>query len=204
MRRKLLFLLFFCIATIAKAENEPVITLNVEVNEAKITLGFEVSTPNTKLSIDWGDGVLVETETIQTPDPYLNATDVVVTPKGEGLIKIYGENIVYFSCAPNAKEAKVTALDVTKAVHLTELYANTNKLTSLDVSKNTKLQILYCGGNPITALDLTNNISLIYLNANDMGINKLDVSKCPELDYLSFNNNKLEALDISKNTKIQN
>ena len=61
MRRKLLFLLFFCIATIAKAENEPVITLNVEVNEAKITLGFEVSTPNTKLSIDWGDGVLVET-----------------------------------------------------------------------------------------------------------------------------------------------
>lgn len=203
MRRKLLFLLFFCIATIAKAENEPVITLNVEVNEAKITLGFEVSTPNTKLSIDWGDGVLVETETIQTPDPYLNATDVVVTPKGEGLIKIYGENIVYFSCAPNAKEAKVTALDVTKAVHLTELYANTNKLTSLDVSKNTKLQILYCGGNPITALDLTNNISLIYLNANDMGINKLDVSKCPELDYLSFNNNKLEALDISKNTKLK-
>ena len=68
MRRKLLFLLFFCIATIAKAENEPVITLNVEVNEAKITLGFEVSTPNTKLSIDWGDGVLVETEIIQTPD----------------------------------------------------------------------------------------------------------------------------------------
>ena len=62
MRRKLLFLLFFCIATIAKAENEPVITLNVEVNEAKITLGFEVSTPNTKLSIDWGDGVLVETD----------------------------------------------------------------------------------------------------------------------------------------------
>lgn len=203
MRRKLLFLLFFCIATIAKAETEPVITLNVEVNEAQITLGFEVSTPNTKLSIDWGDGTLVETEVIQTPDPDLNATDVVGTPKGEGLIKIYGENIVYFSCAPNTGETKVTAIDVTKAVDLTELYVNTNKLTNLDVTKNTKLQKLYCDGNPITSLDLTKNVALTYLKANTMEINELDISKCPELDYLSCNANKLEILDISKNTKLR-
>lgn len=203
MRRKLLFLLFFCIATIAKAENEPIITLNAEVNEAQITFGFEVSTPNTKLSIDWGDGVLVETEIIQTPDPDLNATDVVGTPKGEGLIKIYGENIVYFSCAPNTGETKVTAIDVTKAVDLTELYVNTNKLTNLDVTKNTKLQKLYCDGNPITSLDLTKNVVLTYLKANTMEINELDISKCPELDYLSCNANKLEILDISKNTKLR-
>lgn len=41
MRRKLLFLLFFCIATIAKAENEPVITLNVEVNEQRSHLALK-------------------------------------------------------------------------------------------------------------------------------------------------------------------
>ncbi|MCS2959060.1 hypothetical protein NXX53_22920 [Bacteroides salyersiae] len=104
------------------------------------TLDFEVSTPDTKLSIDWGDGVLVETDVIQMPDPYANATGVIGIPKGEGLIKIYGENIVYFGCVSKVDEAQVTAIDLTKATDLTELYVNTNKLSILDISKNTKLQ----------------------------------------------------------------
>lgn len=75
---------------------EPIITLNVEVNGMERTLDFEVSTPDTKLSIDWGDGVLVETDVIQMPDPYANATGVIGIPKGEGLIKIMAK-ILYIS-----------------------------------------------------------------------------------------------------------
>ena len=56
MERKLLFLLLFCIATIVNAKSEPIITLNVEPDGSERTLEFEVSTPNTKLFIDWGDG----------------------------------------------------------------------------------------------------------------------------------------------------
>ena len=74
------------------------------------------------------------------PDPYANATVVVGIPKGEGLIKIYGENIVYFGCTSKVGEAQVTAVDLTKATELTELYVNTNKLSTLDISKNRKLQ----------------------------------------------------------------
>ena len=69
------------------------------------------------------------------PDPYANATVVVGIPKEEGLIKIYGENIVYFGCTSKVGEAQVTAVDLTKATELTELYVNTNKLSTLDIAK---------------------------------------------------------------------
>ena len=203
MGRKLLFLLLFCIATIVNAENEPAIVLNVEVNETERTLEFEVSTPNTKLSIDWGDGVLVETEAIQTPDPYANSTEITGTPKGEGTIKVYGENIVYFGCTSKVSGAQVTAIDVTKATELTELYVNTNKLSVLDLSKNTKLQKLYCHTNPLKSIDLSSNTALTYLNCNDIEAENLDISKCTVLETLYCNNNKLKTLDISKNVLLK-
>lgn len=80
-----------------------------------------------------GDGYWVEVwEIIQTPDPYLNATDVVgVMLLKEGLIKSMARTFIYFSCAPNAKGSKSDRFGCYKAVHLTELYANTNKLTIL-------------------------------------------------------------------------
>lgn len=59
------------------------------------------------------------------------------------------ENIVYFGCVSKVDEAQVTAIDLTKATDLTELYVNTNKLSILDISKNTKLQKLYCHTNPL-------------------------------------------------------
>lgn len=203
MRKKLLFLLLFCTVMVANAENVPTITLCAEVNNEERTLGFEVSTPNTKLFIDWGDGVSVETDIIQMPDPYANATEVTGTPKGDGVIKIYGDNIVYFSCTSVVGKAQVTSVDVTKAVELTELYVNTNKLTSIDVSKNTKLQKFYCHNNPITSLDISKNSALTYLNANEIEIDKLDISKCPELESLYCNLNKLKEIDISQNAKLK-
>ena len=203
MGRKLLFLLLFCIATIVNAKNEPIIMLNVEVNEAERTLEFEVSAPNTKLSIDWGDGVFVETEVIQTPDPDANPTEITGIPKGEGLIKVYGENIVYFGCTSRVDGAQVTAVDVTKATELTELYVNTNKLSALDISKNTKLQKLYCHTNPLKSIDLSNNTALTYLNCNDIEAENIDISKCIVLETLYCNNNKLKTLDISKNVLLK-
>ena len=183
---------------------EPIITLNVEVNGMERTLDFEVSTPDTKLSIDWGDGVLVETDVIQMPDPYANATGVIGIPKGEGLIKIYGENIVYFGCVSKVDEAQVTAIDLTKATDLTELYVNTNKLSILDISKNTKLQKLYCHTNPLKFIDLSQNVTLTYLNCNEIEAENLDISKCTALETLYCNNNQLKALNISQNIKLKN
>ena len=203
MERKLLFLLLFCIATIVNAKSEPIITLNVEPDGSERTLEFEVSTPNTKLFIDWGDGTLIETDVIQMPDPYANATVVVGIPKGEGLIKIYGENIVYFGCTSKVGEAQVTAVDLTKATELTELYVNTNKLSTLDISKNRKLQKLYCYSNPLKSINLSENIALTYINCNDIETESLDISKCIDLETIYCNNNKLKALDISKNTKLK-
>lgn len=185
------------------AENEPVITLNVEVDGTERTLDFEVSTPNTKLSIDWGDGVLIETDVIQVSAPYENATGVTGTPKNEGVIKVYGENIVYFGCTSTVGKAQVTAVDVTKAVDLIELYVNTNKLETLDVTKNTKLEKFYCHNNPLHTIDLSQNVALTYLNCNDIEAETLDLSKCMALQTLYCNNNKLMTLDISKNVELK-
>ncbi|QKJ61913.1 T9SS type A sorting domain-containing protein [Flavobacterium sp. M31R6] len=105
---------------------------------------------------------------------------------------------------------KLTSLDVSKNVTLTELYCYSNKLTSLDVSKNVALTVLICRANSIPTLDITKNIQLQSLDIalyayGTMGggptgkFTSIDLSQNTGLTSFICDNNPITTLDLSKN-----
>lgn len=111
-----------------------------------------------------------------------NQVNVSGTVSGDGKVKIYGDNIVYFECSSRVDGAQVLSLDVTKATTLKDLTANTNKLASIDLTKSTELEKLTINNNQLTSID---------------------ISKCNKLTTLDITNNLLTAIDITKNQALQ-
>lgn len=179
--KKFFTLLLAVISTMtAFAQTEPAIELQAEVDGNTRTLTIGLGVEGT-VQIDWGNGEKVTSENIPAYDGW-NQVDVSGTVSGEGKVKIYGDNIVYFDCSSRVDGAQVLSLDVTKATTLKDLTANTNKLTSIDLTKNTELTKLTINNNQLT---------------------NIDISKCTHLTTLDITNNLLTAIDITKNQALQ-
>ena len=179
--KKFFTLLLAAISTMtAFAQTEPAIELQAEVDGNTRTLTIGLGVEGT-VQIDWGNGEKVTSENIPAYDGW-NQVDVYGTVSGEGKVKIYGDNIVYFECSSRVDGAQVLSLDVTKATALKDLTANTNKLTSID---------------------LTKNIELTKLTINNNQLTNIDISKCTQLTTLDISNNLLTAIDITKNQALQ-
>lgn len=180
--KKFFTLLLAVISTMtAFAQTEPAIELQAEVDGNTRTFSIGLTTEGT-VQIDWGNGEKVTSEVIPAFDGW-NWVDISGTVSGEGKVKIYGDNIVYFECSSRVDGAQVLSLDVTKATTLKDLTANTNKLASIDLTKNTELKKLTIGNNQLTSID---------------------ISKCTKLTTLDITNNLLTAIDITKNQALQN
>lgn len=176
---------------------EPVITLTAEVVEGtERTFEFASAVAGTKVSIDWGDGNIVEAATLEEFDGW-NQSEVKGIPVGKGEIKIYAtDDLCYFSCVSRVDGPGITKLDVSKATELTELYANGNKLTSVDVSMLTKLETLYLNNNSLTEVkDLP--ASLTYLQLANNKLTSFDGSKLTAVSSLYLSENNLGTLDVS-------
>lgn len=179
--KKFFTLLLAVISTMtAFAQTEPAIELQAEVDGNTRTLTIGLGVEGT-VQIDWGNGEKVTSENIPAYDGW-NQVDVSGTVSGEGKVKIYGDNIVYFDCSSRVDGAQVLSLNVTKATTLKDLTANTNKLTSIDLTKNTELTKLTINNNQLT---------------------NIDISKCTHLTTLDITNNLLTAIDITKNQALQ-
>lgn len=179
--KKFFTLLLAVISTMtAFAQTEPAIELQAEVDGNTRTFTIGLATEGT-VQIDWGNGEKVTSEVIPAYDGY-NQVNVFGTVSGDGMVKIYGDNIVYFECSSRVDGAQVLSLDVTKATTLKDLTANTNKLTSIDLTKNTELTKLTINNNQLT---------------------NIDISKCTQLTTLDITNNLLTAIDITKNLALQ-
>ena len=180
--KKFFTLLLTVISTMtAFAQTEPAIELQAEVDGNTRTFTIGLATEGT-VQIDWGgNGEKVTSEVIPAYDGW-NQVDVSGTVSGEGKVKIYGDNIVYFECSSRVDGAQILSLDVTKATTLRDLTANTNKLTSIDLTKNTELEKLTINNNQLTSID---------------------ISKCTKLTTLDITNNLLTAIDITKNQALQ-
>lgn len=180
--KKFFTLLLAVISTMtAFAQTEPAIELQAEVDGNTRTFTIGLATEGT-VQIDWGgNGEKVTSEVIPAYDGW-NQVDVSGTVSGEGKVKIYGDNIVYFECSSRVDGAQILSLDVTKATTLRDLTANTNKLTSIDLTKNTELEKLTINNNQLTSID---------------------ISKCTKLTTLDITNNLLTAIDITKNQALQ-
>lgn len=180
--KKFFTLLLAVISTMtAFAQTEPAIELQAEVDGNTRTFSIGLATEGT-VQIDWGgNGEKVTSEVIPAFSGN-NWVDVSGTVSGDGKVKIYGDNIVYFECPSRVDGAQVLSLDVTKATALKDLTANTNKLTSIDLTKNTELEKLTINNNQLTSID---------------------ISKCTKLTTLDIINNLLTAIDITKNQALQ-
>lgn len=201
--KKFFTLLLAVISTMtAFAQTEPAIELQAEVdgNTRTFTIGLGVEGT---VQIDWGNGEKVTSEVIPAYDGY-NQVNVFGTVSGDGKVKIYGDNIVYFECSSRVDGAQVLSLDVTKATTLKDLTANTNKLASIDLTKNTELEKLTINNNQLTSIDISKCTKLTTLDITNNLLTAIDITKNQTLQTLRIGQNKLTGdLDLSTNPTIK-
>ena len=99
---------------------------------------------------------------------------------------------------------KLTELDVSQNLELTELGCYGNQITSLDTRLNTKLQRLLPGGNPLGTIDVSQNKELLQLNCYNNGLTSLNLSNNKNLTFLWCNDNNLNSLDLTNQAGLQN
>ena len=201
--KKFFTLLLAVISTMtAFAQTEPAIELQAEVDGNTRTLTIGLGVEGT-VQIDWGNGEKVTSEVIPAYDGY-NQVNVFGTVSGEGKVKIYGDNIVYFECSSRVDGAQVLSLDVTKATTLKDLTANTNKLTAIDLTKNTELEKLTINNNQLTSIDISKCTKLTTLDITNNLLTAIDITKNQALQTLRIGQNKLTGdLDLSTNPTIK-
>lgn len=201
--KKFFTLLLAVISTMTTfAQTEPAIELQAEVDGNTRTLTIGLGVEGT-VQIDWGNGEKVTSENIPVYDGW-NQVNVSGTVSGDGKVKIYGDNIVYFECSSTVKGAKVLSLDVTKATTLKDLTANTNKLTSIDLTKNTELEKLTIDHNHLTSIDISKCTKLTTLDIEENLLTAIDITKNQALQTLRISKNKFAGeLDLSTNPTIK-
>lgn len=174
----------------------PIITLTAEVDGAARNFEFGSGVADNKISIDWGDGNIVEATTIANVFDGWTTTQVTDTLVGAGEIKIYATGAVtYFDCVSKVDGPGITKLDVSNAAELKELYANGNKLTTFDGSKLTKLTRLELHNNSLTEVNLPSSLTTLKLDNNQL--TSFDGSNCTLVTTLYLSNNNLGTLDVS-------
>ena len=201
--KKFFTLLLAVISTMtAFAQTKPAIELQAEVDGNTRTLTIGLGVEGT-LQIDWGNGEKVTSEVIPAYDGW-NQVNVFGTVSGDGKVKIYGDNIVYFECSSRVDGAQVLSLDVTKATTLKDLTANTNKLASIDLTKNTELEKLTINNNQLTSIDISKCTKLTTLDITNNLLTAIDITKNQALQTLRIGQNKLAGeLDLSTNPTIK-
>ena len=201
--KKYFTLLLAVISTMtAFAQTEPAIELQAEVDGNTRTFTIGLATEGT-VQIDWGNGEKVTSEVIPAYDGY-NQVNIFGTVSGDGKVKIYGDNIVYFECSSRVDGAQVLSLDVTKATTLKDLTANTNKLTAIDLTKNTELEKLTINNNQLTSIDISKCTKLTTLDITNNLLTAIDITKNQALQTLRIGQNKLTGdLDLSTNPTIK-
>lgn len=201
--KKFFTLLLAVISTMtAFAQTEPAIELQAEADGNTRTFTIGLATEGT-VQIDWGNGEKVTSEVIPAFDGW-NQVDVSGSVSGEGKVKIYGDNIVYFECSSRVDGAQVLSLDVTKATALKDLSAYTNKLTTIDLRKNTELEKLTINNNQLTSIDISKCTKLATMDISNNLLTTIDITKNQALQTLKISQNKFAGeLDLSTNPTIK-
>lgn len=201
--KKFFTLLLAVISTMtAFAQTEPAIELQAEADGNTRTFTIGLATEGT-VQIDWGNGEKLTSEVIPAYDGW-NQVDVSGTVSGDGKVKIYGDNIVYFECSSRVDGAQVLSLDVTKATALKDLSAYTNKLTTIDLTKNTELEKLTINNNQLTSIDISKCTKLATMDISNNLLTTIDITKNQALQTLKISQNKFAGeLDLSTNPTIK-
>jgi len=153
-------------------------------------ISMAIGTRNdTTITIDWGDGSLVEYTTSWTPVMMYHTLN-------SGLIKIYGSTIHYFGAA----DILIDSADFSNCPELTDLLMQNCGMSSIDISENGKLLNCWIVKNNLKTLDIKNDTLLYTLRCDQNQLTTLDVSNSQKLNELGIDYNKISSIDVTNNT----
>lgn len=179
---------------------KPAITFEAGAAERTITVGLNAAG---KVSVDWGNGELVEQEATAAYDGWDNGLEFTGTPAGT--VKVYGEGITYFQSFTKMTDGVVvngiTTIDVSNATTLTEIDVHNNLIASIDLTKNVALTKIDVSANQLTAVDFTANTAAKDVRVNNNKLTSFKLANGVATLYLSFN--PLGKLDLSPYTTIK-
>ncbi len=212
MKRKIFTLLISILSLTAWAEETSIIMTTLKQGAFEFKLSVLHSNKD-YVTIDWGDGSLVEYKVagdtlISSPRNLTGTTTIKVQGCIYGikcdtlqLTKLEVKNLdnstgpwPYVSCSGN----QLTSLDLSQAA-VVDLSCGGNLLTSLNVKNNPKLFWLDCCNNLLTSLDISHNPALKYFDCPNNQLKTIDVSHNPNLYWFFCSNNLFTTLDVSHN-----
>ena len=200
------------------AATEPILTLKGTVGE-EVSLTFGVYETEDTYSVDFGDGNLqekkvginnagpVDPETGQTT----GATIFTGTVAGDGTIKVYGNNDVWYLISSGAAP---TAFDQAKLMNVVQMTVSGVDVESVALPAYPKMTQFSLNNSAVKTLDVTKVPTLTGLTVTATNQSKfapqleaIDLSKNVELTSVSIQgyqgaNGKLASLDLSNNIKL--
>ena len=226
MKKNLLFRLMLLVTGLLLGANlvwadtgTLILTFKAPVGE-QVSLTFGVWDTEDEYSVDFGDGTLqtakvgvnnsgpVDPETGQTT----GATVFTGTVSGDGTIKVYGNNDVWYLLVSGG--AMPTTLDQAKLMNVVQMSITGADAESVTLPAYPQMTQFSFNNSPLRTIDVSKVATLTSLTVNNTTsaatqLESIDVSNNTELTYLSLQGNansygKLTSLDLSKNTKLEN
>ena len=215
--RRFLLSLFVLMAAITVSAQDPILTLKANVGD-NVSLSFGVYDTEDTYSVDFGDGVKIsKTVGIEKAGPVQPDTStgpVTVfsgTVAGDGTIKVYGNNDIYYFIAEGAIP---TSFDQPKLANVTDMSISGADVESLVLPAFDKLTQFKFTNSPVKSVDISKATALVglsifntTLSAFEPQLKTLDISKNVNLETIvlgssAYKKSELTKLDVSKNTKL--
>ena len=196
----------------------PILTLKATAGE-EVTLTFGVWNSEDVFYVDFGNGELQSEKVgIDNKGPVKedgttgSATKFTGTVAGDGTIKVYGNNDIWYLITTNG--AMPTTFDQPKLMNVVQMTITGANVESVALPAYPKMTQFNFNNSSVKSVDVTKVTTLTSLTINnttaskyDPQLESIDLSKNTELDYLSLQGNtnthgKLKTLDLSANTKL--
>ena len=204
--------------TYTAAAPKPILTFKAPVGE-EVSIKFGVWETEDTYSVDFGDGELQTAKVgidnkgpVQEDGSTPSATEFKGTVAGDGTIKVYGNNDVWYLYASDG--AVPTSFNQAKLMNVVQMNITGADVENVELPAYEKMTQFSFNNSPAKSVDVTKVPTLTSLTINSTGASKfepqlesIDLSKNTELEYLSLQGNnkasgKLTSLDLTANTKL--
>ena len=197
---------------------EPILTLKAPVGE-EVSLTFGVYDTEDTYGVDFGDGELQTAVVgldnkgpVKEDGTTGSATNFTGTVAGDGTIKVYGTNDIWYLVTTNG--AMPTSFEQPKLMNVVQMSITGADVESVALPAYEKMTQFSLNNSSAKSVDVSKVAGLTSLTINNTTASKfepqlesIDLSKNTELTYLSIQGNqnasgKLTSLDLTNNTKL--
>jgi hypothetical protein len=205
--------------TYTAAAPKPILTFKAPVGE-EVSIKFGVWETEDTYSVDFGDGELQTAKVgidnkgpVQEDGSTPSATEFKGTVAGDGTIKVYGNNDVWYLYASDG--AVPTSFDQAKLMNVVQMSITGADVESVELPAYEKMTQFNFNNSSAKSIDVSKVTGLTSLSINSTSQSKfepqlesIDLSKNINLESLQIQGNqnvsgKLKSLDLSNNNKLR-